>query len=157
VIAALPVVHLLLIGPDLEKSRVLYLPSVGFAVFLGAAARLAPPRIAFAAVLAILAFQLAALRHNLATWDRVARIHQQACDTFSYGIARNTEAAAVGMPNTMDGVYMLRTGLPECLEIRHGIPAKNLHMVSDVAALPDSNMRAYTWDANTSRIIPVPR
>lgn len=129
-LAAIPVQHLLLIGPDLEKSRVVYLSSVGFALFMAAVLQMNPRAIAYPAAVVLLSFQVAALRHNLATWDRVSRVHARACDEIARAAGESlTNVVAVGMPNTYDGVYMLKTGLPECLEVRHGIPAKRLHNV----------------------------
>jgi len=157
-IAAVPVYHLLLIGPDLEKSRVIYLGSAGFALFAAAVLRNAPRGVAIAAMAAILSFQAAALRHNLATWDRVSRIHLAACNYLGVEARRlNSEVVAVGMPNTWDGVYMLKTGLPECVEVRFGVPAAGVHMVPAMMdAGPYTNLPIYVWDAATARIVPAP-
>ncbi len=154
--AVLPVHHLLLIGPDLEKSRVVYLGSAGFALFLAAALAARPRRLAYAAALAVVAFQGAALWHNLATWERVSRVHARACEAIADGLRGwQDDAIAVGMPNTYDGVYMLKTGLPECLEVRHGISAARLHnvpMMQDAARFPE-NLPLFVWDKGTGRVV----
>lgn len=159
-VAALPVYHLLQIGPDLEKSRVIYLSSAAFALFLGALLQRVPRPVAIALALAILGFQVSALNHNLQTWRRVAQLHARACDAFASELRTSgTDVLAVGMPNTHDGVYMLNTGLPECLEVRHRIPARRLH---NVAALPesthpDARLPAFEWNARTAAIQRVSR
>ncbi len=112
-LAALPVHEFLLIGADLEKSRVLYLPSVGFALVFAAALEAVRLRIAIAAACAILVFQAAALEHNLNIWSGVSHLAERTC----------AEVASVPGPvavsdidNTVDGVYFLHTGLRGCIE-----------------------------------------
>jgi hypothetical protein len=158
-VAALPVYHLLLIGPDLEKSRVIYLSSAGFGLFLGAmlqaSYRPGYRTLVHAAAIAILCFQIAALWHNLATWDRVSQIHGRACDALAAAVlASRTDVVAVGMPNTQDGVYMLKTGLPECLEIRHGLAAHRLHNVPTMAerARFGRGLPVFVWNDDTERV-----
>ena len=78
-LAAIPVHEFLLIDANLEKSRVLYLPSVGFALIFAAALEAARPRLAVAAACAILAFQTAALEHNLLIWHRISALAASTC------------------------------------------------------------------------------
>jgi hypothetical protein len=112
-IAALPVHQFLLIGPDLEKSRVLYLPSVGFCIAI--AAMVTSVRLQAVCAAAILIFQVAALEHNLTIWNRVARMYAQACDE----AARNGRVPTTDLPNVLDGIYFVKVGLPECVEMRY--------------------------------------
>jgi hypothetical protein len=152
--ASLPVYHLLLIGPDLEKSRVVYLASAAFGIFLAATLQQITQPLAVLVALAILSFQVGALRHNLVIWHRVSMIHARACDTLASHLrALETDVVAVDMPNTLDGVYMLKTGLPECLEIRHGIPADRLHNVTieENVRLP-ANFPRYEWNPDTRQV-----
>jgi hypothetical protein len=142
------VLHLLLIGPDLEKSRVVYLASVWFALLLGALWTAAPRPVAVAAAASILAFNLVAMRHNLRIWHSVGNIHIAACDAVSAGAAASPEGiVALSMPNVIDGVYALKTGLPECVEIRHGIPAARVHLERLGSTLP-----VYEWDAADRKV-----
>jgi hypothetical protein len=122
-VAALPVQHLLLIGADLEKSRVLYLPSVGFALFLAAALEtLREPKWRVPAAIAILVFQTASLEHNLAIWRGVAQIVEKTCDSVAASLAGNTRTVTVlDLPNVLRGVYFLHEGMPYCLEVAHEI------------------------------------
>ena len=110
--AAIPPVGQLLIGADLEKSRVLYLPSAGFCLFAAAAAQMAAPKIRMIAAIAILAFQAVALRHNLTIWENVAEKSKAVCHA---AIACSNPESAAGLPRTIDGVYFFANGFPECV------------------------------------------
>ena len=122
-VAALPVQQLLLIGPDLEKSRVLYLPSVGFALFLGAALEgLGKTEWRIPAAVAMICLQTACLEHNLITWRGVALVAQKACDSVAASLQGNRQTVTVlDLPNVLRGVYFFHKGMPDCLEIGHGI------------------------------------
>ena len=127
-IAALPVQQLLLIGPDLEKSRVLYLPSVGFALFLAAALEtLRHLKWRVPAAIAIMVFQTACLEHNLLTWRGVALVARQACDSVAASLAGNGKTVTVlDLPNVLRGVYFFHKGMPDCLEVGHGIDIRRV-------------------------------
>ena len=122
-VAALPAQQLLLIAADLEKSRVLYLPSVGFALFLAFALQsLARPGWRLSAAMAIVVFQVACLEHNLIVWRGVAMAGEQACDSVAAALEGNRRSVTVqGLPNVLRGVYFFYTGMPECLEILHDV------------------------------------
>lgn len=146
-ISSIPVYHLLLIGPDLEKSRVIYLSSAFFGLALGAFIQGSRQTMTIAAIIVTLCFQFLALQHNISTWARVGKIHARACDALAAEAAR-TEIIAVGMPNTHDGVYMLKTGITECIEVRHGIPANRLHNIPDMshARKIGDHLPVFGWD-----------
>jgi hypothetical protein len=118
VLFALPAGHQLLIGPDLEKSRLLYLPSVGFALLLGLAVSQVPlgrNRRLIAA--GLLVFHFTVLQHNLAIWSRVATTAENTCRTAGSLLAPTTkEVVAYGLPGSLDGVYFFRNGFGHCLE-----------------------------------------
>jgi hypothetical protein len=126
--AALPVQQLLLIGPDLEKSRVLYLPSVGFALFLAATLEsLRRPAWRVPAAIAIMVFQLACLEHNLLNWRGVALVARQACDSVAASLEGNRKTVTVlDLPNVLRGVYFFHKGMPDCLEVGHGIDIRRV-------------------------------
>lgn len=110
-VAALPVHEFLLIDGNLEKSRVLYLPSVGLALMFAAALEGLNPRVAAAAGCAVLMFQIAALEHNLRIWDDVSHLAERTCAQLAASKGPLPDAA-----NTIDGVYFLHTGLRGCVE-----------------------------------------
>jgi hypothetical protein len=111
-LAALPVHEFLLIDGDLEKSRVLYLPSVGYALLFAAALEGVRGRAAVASGVAVLLFQIAALEHNLRIWGDVARLAEQTCAKAAAG-----QIVERDLSNTVDGVYFLHTGFRGCVEM----------------------------------------
>ncbi len=147
-IAALPVQHLLLIGADLEKSRVLYLPSVGFAILVGFALQSVPqPRMAAIAGVAILIFQLAALEHNLAIWSRITELSRQTCERVGIAVHETgRDAIVTDLPKILDGVYFLQNGFPECVEWNSGVPRSRVHIIDRPGDLRDANRLVLHWD-----------
>jgi hypothetical protein len=127
-LAALPVHEFLLIDANLEKSRVLYLPSVGFALIFAAALEAARPRLAIGAAAAIFAFQTAALEHNLIIWDRVSRLAERTCASVA---ATQGPAIISDVANTIDGVYFLHTGFRGCIEAAAGRPRPDLRLAGE--------------------------
>lgn len=107
--AALPAVQQLLIGDDMRKSRLLYLPALGFCWLIASSVR-AP--VLFAA----LVFQFAALQHNLAIWKSVGEQSVQLCiqNAFLHQSGRPLRTE----PASIDGVYLFAHGLRECVERR---------------------------------------
>ena len=147
-VAALPAQHLLLISSDLEKSRVLYLPSVGFGLFVAAVLeRLRKPEWRIPAAAAILCFQTACLEHNLITWHGVATIARQACDSVAGQLEGNQRTVKIEtLPNVVRGVYFLHENMGDCLSVWHGIDAARIR--EDKADL------TFHWDAESSTMKP---
>jgi len=148
-VAAIPVQHLLLIGVDLEKSRILYLPSVGFALFLAAALEtLREPKWRVSAAFAVIAFQAACLEHNLIVWSGVAQVARTACDSVAASLADNSRTVTVlDLPSVLHGVYFLHDqGMPYCLELGHGIEARRVR--------DDNADLILRWDPRTEKIVP---
>ncbi len=145
-VAALPVQQLLLIGPDLEKSRVLYLPSVGFALFLAASLEsLRNLNWRIPAAIAIMVFQTACLEHNLVTWQGVALVARQACDSVAASLAGNQKTVTVlDLPNVLRGVYFFHKGMPDCLEVGHDIDIRRVR--EDHADL------VFRWDPESEKV-----
>ncbi len=116
-LAALPVVSRLLIGADMEGSRVLYLPSVGFCLMLGWMLGGVDMRLAGALTAAILLFQVAALWHNLEIWDSASKTVHAAC----LSVARCPSSSLVtGLPRAIEGVNAFGNGFPECVAMQSG-------------------------------------
>jgi len=136
---AAPAVSLLLIGPNLEKARVLYLPAVGFCLLLATVAeRLGPPA-RTASVAIILLFHAAVLWHNLAGWRRASEIAQSACET----AARCATPLVTGLPRTWNGVYLFANGFPECVEMNRARRGA------------DPTLCRFAWDSAASALKPV--
>ncbi|HEV2199293.1 MAG TPA: hypothetical protein VGR73_05700 [Bryobacteraceae bacterium] len=116
--AALPVHELLLIGDDLEKARVLYLPSAGVALAFAALLEALRPRVAVLAACVLLTFQTAALEHNLSIWQRVAQLADRTCRVAAQEAAASPDGISFGgLPSTLDGVYFLGNGFRQCVEM----------------------------------------
>ena len=94
---------LLPIGADLEKSRVLYLPLVWFALVL---ASLRPPK---AAWLLMLAASVIMLKTNLVIWRDVGELTRRTCAD-----AARCAQPARDLPRIVDGVYFLKFALKDC-------------------------------------------
>src|SRR5579871_812738 len=146
-IAALPPLHQLLIGPDLQKSRLLYLPLVGFSLLLATATEPLGQRSRWIIPAMILLFQFAALQHNLEAWRRTGEIAKQSCIAAARCVKPGTAKLDVwNMPGSLDGVYFLDLGLPECIQMQtHQSPP----VVKFHSGDPDANQQntgQLTWD-----------
>jgi hypothetical protein len=113
--AALPPVQQLLIGADLEKTRLLYLPSAGFCLLVAAAVEGAGAKVRVAAMGAMLVFHAVALEHNLGAWEYAAGKAERVCEAVS-----RCSNLPSGVPRTLRGVYFFANGLPECAGMRRG-------------------------------------
>jgi hypothetical protein len=101
--ALLPAYHLALIGDNLNGSRILYLPAIGFCVLCAHLLRSKP----LAAAVAIICTG-AVLIHNLDAWHRNAVLADQVC-------AGATHQAPV---HDLNGVVFFANGYKECVEMR---------------------------------------
>jgi len=138
-VSALPPLQLMLIGSDLEKSRFLYLPSVGFCLLLALAAERLPGSARWMFPGVILAFNLCALEHDLNAWEYASAKAESACAAAVKCIGSSTGKIVVtGLPPLLRGVYFFGNGFQACIdmrradasiqvEIRHGggAPAEN--------------------------------
>jgi hypothetical protein len=155
VVSALPAVQQLLIGPDMEKSRGLYLPSVGYALLIAAAfdgirQRRYQAALAGAAVI----FHCGVLRHNLDVWAEVYAAARPTCATVAAelrpGVRRLT---VVGLPSSIHGVYCFRNCFQACVEASLG---RGIEAVALTPAMPTEAPREDTlvveWDTAAGRI-----
>lgn len=144
-VAAIPPVGQLLIGADLEKARLLYLPSVGFCFLAAAAVETSGPKLAslklrWAASAAMLAFSLAALLHNLGIREQVAAKSKTVCEAVA---ACSNPESVRGLPRILEGVYFFANGLPECVRIqRSRRPELSTHSCS------------LRWDEKSGQLLP---
>ena len=143
-IACLPAVHQLLVGNDLQKSRLLYLPSVGFCIMLGFAVEgLRPKQLMLPAAVVLLAFHWACLQHNERIWRQVASIADSTCMRIVQQISPSTRRIAVqDLPGSLDGVYFLRNGLGPCLDLKAG---RMLGVDVDASSVDPATL-VFAWD-----------
>jgi hypothetical protein len=145
VLTAAPAVSQLAIGPDLEKSRVLYLPSAGFCLLVGVLAGSARMRTAVAAILMV--FQAATLWHNLTGWRMASEMVESVCRIASDCAAGTGTVPRVdGLPKTWHGVYAFANGFTECAGMNRRPGAKRV---------PDSTECHFRFDDATGVIQPV--
>ena len=152
--AALPVQHLLLIGPDFAGSRVLYLPTLGLALFWGVLFEgCDKPSLALALGAAVLIFQALALQHHLRLRTEAAHLSQQACAAMGEELRRDARPILVaGLPRTWNGVYFLANGFIPCVAIQSRMP----EAAARVFVAPDSqrpSLRIFTWDGTARRLV----
>jgi hypothetical protein len=142
-----PVHQFLLIDANLEKARVLYLPSIGMALLLGAAFSALRQRVLIAAAGAIIAFQAAALEHNLTIWKGVARYAEDTCAEAARQLEQASGTVLVSdVPNDIDGVYFLHTGLRACIGWAGGREAPNLVIEGEPGAEGVKAARTLRWE-----------
>jgi len=156
IVAALPVVTLLLIGYDLSGARVLYLPSVGAAILWAEIAESVPDRrLAVLLCALFLPFQLAALEHNQAVWVPVAEESRQACAEAGAVLRNDSKATlfALDLPRTKNGVYFLQNAFPYCVAVNGRVDDRRIS-VGDrlpVALRPDEQVGI--WDEALDRLV----
>jgi hypothetical protein len=115
-VSVLPPLHLLGIGPTLENSRVLYLPSVGLCLMLAAAVDGLEGSIRWLVFAGILGFHLVALQHNLDAWDYASGRAKSASVVAAKCIGLRTEGSI--MPTTLRGVPLFANGFREAVEMQ---------------------------------------
>jgi len=107
-VSVIPVLSLLAGSPALAGSRVLYLPSVSFAILLAMALDGIPGRARYTVAAIVLLFQFAALQHNLGFWEAASAQVKAACAT-----------GAPVLPASINGIPALANGEQECIDIAH--------------------------------------
>jgi hypothetical protein len=147
-LAALPPLHLLLIGSDLQKSRLLYLPSVGFCLLLALTVGRLPPRMRLLLPGALIIFHLAALGHNLDGWAYASEKARDACTEAVRHIRPETRKVVVtGLPGSLDGVAFFANGFPECVQMQRNGPAVPFEMRTEgMPVTPEENCPVLSWD-----------
>ncbi|MCU1263548.1 MAG: hypothetical protein JWO80_6433, partial [Bryobacterales bacterium] len=124
-LASLPAVGLLLIGPDLQKARLLYLPSVGYCFWAAVSTEaIRKPWVRWSIAATVLCFHIAALEHNLSIWRHVSSIANRTCASAAAQTANAKGVAVAALPESINGVYFFANGFAECVEMHSRLPAK---------------------------------
>lgn len=124
-VSALPPLYQLLIGPDLQKSRLLYLPSIGFCLMLAVAVEGLTGRLRWILPAAILCASLVTLEYNLNAWQYASGKAKSACATAAKCMGPANKLTAGPLPGSLRGVYFLQNGFQECVELqRNGAPVE---------------------------------
>ena len=152
--AAIPVQHLLMFQPDFAGARVLYLPLTGLAIFWAALLDgAAPGKLTWAMAAALIAFNMAALEHNLVPWRTTPVAAAAVCRELGRELAQDPRPVFVsGLPERLQGVYFLSNGFPECVETNSGEPAARVHVVAGSAESVPPTARRFVWNQEQRRL-----
>ena len=125
IVSTLPPLHLLGIGAGLANSRLLYLSSVGFCLMLAVATDGLNRRVRWIIPALILAFNFAALQHNLDSWEYGSEKAKATSDAAQTCISPGVGQIVVsGIPSSLRGVPFFANGLLEAIDLqRNGAPS----------------------------------
>jgi hypothetical protein len=153
-VAVIPVQHLLMFQPDFAGARVLYLPLAGLAIFWAAMLEeSARNKLTWALAGALIAFNVAALEHNLGPWRTTPATAAAVCRALGSEMANDPRPVFVsGLPERLGGVYFLSNGFPECVETNSGEPAARVHVVGESPYTVPNNGRRFAWDREEGRL-----
>jgi hypothetical protein len=148
VMGALPALPQMLIGADLQKSRLLYLPATGFCLLLGLALEAQRPRaLLVPSAVVLLLFHWSCLRHNLQIWDQVGALADTTCSQIVQDLTPSTRTVVVrDLPGSLDGVYFLRNGLGSCLDFKAG---RGLGLDINSSGSAGLGVAVFAWDEST--------
>jgi hypothetical protein len=151
--ADLPVQHLLMFQPDFAGARVLYLPLAGLAIFWAAVLeRAAPGKLTWAMGAALIAFNVAALEHNLGLWRKTPTAAAAVCRAMGRDLEKDPRPVFVsGLPERLQGVYFLSNGFPECVEMNSGQPAARVRVVGAPSEAVPAGARRFVWNQEQGR------
>jgi hypothetical protein len=153
-LAALPPLHLLLIGQDLGKSRLLYLPSIGFSLLLATVVDNLRDRVRWIILVVVLAFHASALQHNLDLWEYAsAKAKSPSAAAVKCAVPSTQRIVISGLPGTLEGIPFFANGFREGVELQRG--GELIPVVEAVNGSP-SDGRAGScvllWDAVTDEL-----
>ena len=142
-IALLPIAHMLLVDASLLSAGRFYLALAGFAMFLGVAVRGTPKPIQALLGAVLLAFQMAALLHNLTVWGETATLADRTCAAAARLVGSGPDELSVsGLPREIDGVPFLANGFAACVAF-HQSPGES----------PTAPHRELQWDPVAREVV----
>jgi hypothetical protein len=149
----LPVLPILAIELDLEASRYLYLPSVGWAALLVAAAasverwRLGHSAVVTSLIL-LIALDLVGVRLHLSHWIEAADLRNRVerAALMNPQMTQCTEVTLGHLPDSVRGAYLFRNGAREAFARDIGMKA---------TAIDGTGPCAFVWDDVTGSFLPI--
>lgn len=149
-VLVVPPISQLLIGADLQKARVLYLPLLGFCLMLATVVEALRPKSRWVVAFMILTFNIAALFHNLSAWEDAAQKARAACNLAA---ACGNTAAVLGLPGSLNGVYFFANGFKECVEMQGNSDA-SVDLLRDARQPVDPSKYScvLTWNSRTDEL-----
>jgi hypothetical protein len=148
-IATLPLITFLFLPPDLQNTRYLYLPGVGYAVLLSVLIPTRPEylaRIDLAVAIVLIVIGMWGVRIHQRPWQMAARLRDQLTRATDESPDMRSCPAVVlkDLPDTVKGAYVTRSA-PEVLFGAHGV------RLSTTAPLNCT----FRWDAQQSSFLKV--
>jgi hypothetical protein len=110
VVCALPGIQMLLIGASMLNSRLLYLSTIGLGLLLACCLD-TMPRARMAAGLALAAFFVTAVQHNLTIWDETSELARRTCAAAAAG------DGTIKPPGEKNGVWFFANGFADCVAL----------------------------------------
>jgi hypothetical protein len=151
---AVPPLQQLLIGAGLQKARLLYLPSVAFCLLLATALEAVKPKAQWVLAFTMVAFNIAAIFHNLSAWDKASQKARAAC---SVAAACTGRVAVVGLPASLNGVYFFANGFPECVELKRSGRSTAVDLRNSGESVDRARYSCIlSWDAGKDALSPLP-
>lgn len=157
-VTALPALPLLLIGSDLGKSRLLYLPSVGFCILLATVMDGLRGKVRWIIPGVVLAFHVAALEHNLDAWEYAAAKVKSTSAIAARCVGAGTQSIVVaGLPGILRGVPFFANGFTEAVELQRNREAVQfVTAMKGSASSVDAGSCALLWDGTKDELRVVP-
>ena len=144
-VAVIPPLHMLAIGADLGNSRVVYLPAVGFCVFLALAIDAVNDSWRVGCAIVFLLFQFMALQHNLSFWIDASAVVRTACAEAADAAGTSNKLLVSGLPADIRGVPAFANGFKHCVAINAGRPV-DIESVNDTRNIPQPGTIVLEWD-----------
>jgi hypothetical protein len=126
----------------------LYLPLAGLAIFWAALLEgSAGDKRTWTMAAVLIAFNVAALEHNLRPWRTTPAAAAAVCRSLGREMAEDPRPVFVsGLPDRLQGVYFLSNGFPECVELNSGQPAARVRVVGGSAEVATPAARSFVWN-----------
>ncbi len=158
--ASLPIQHMLLIGPDLNGARVLYLPLLGFCLFWALLFERRSTSLLAGSlpVIRIIAAQVIYLEHNLRIWKDVASLSKHTCESFGRELGTDNRPVIVtSLPHKRNGVFFLSNGFPQCVALNSSITAENVQVLEVTPVSWQKSIRLFKWNDSTAKLTAILR
>lgn len=153
-VTALPALPLLLIGSDLWKSRLLYLPSVGFCILLATVMDGLRGKVQWIIPGIVLVFHVAVLQQNLDSWQYAAgKAKSTAIIAARWGGPGMQRIEVEGVPGTLRGVPFFANGFEEAVELeRTNKAAPVMKGMNGSASGGDVGACLLVWDGTRDEV-----
>lgn len=161
-VTLVPAHFILLVGPGLTGSRVLYLGSVGFALVCGIVVTSSKSvRLSLALFVFLVISLSACLVHNNYAWKHAGLQARQALSDIKTqlpALSDSTDFVVWDMPETLNGAYFFREGLPDALRLLYGNRAISVEQKQRHKDTPADDRRGIElyWTGVQDRLIVIP-